>query len=112
MSNNPTTVCAGCGLPPRDDGECWRPHHYPCPTGPKKMPNETTQSRVRFSLVSIDLGDADEDMIAIPSWMLGVLAEELTCHATCGGGNDEPGCPRCDAIRTAKWASECGRILP
>lgn len=49
------------------------------------------------------------DMIAVPKWVLGVLAEELTCHTDCGGANDEPGCVRCDAIRVAKEAYEHGQ---
>ena len=50
--------------------------------------------------------DPDDDMIAVPRWVLGILAEELTMRTQCGGENDQPGCPRCDAIRIAKEASE------
>jgi hypothetical protein len=75
---------------------------------PKPIQPVSWQPKVRFSLVSADAaGDRDEDMIAIPRWALGVLAGEAT-NATCGGGNYEPGCVVCEAIRTAELASECG----
>lgn len=66
------------------------------------------QPVVRFSLVSADLGDRDEDMIAIPRWALAVLAGEAAGEG-CGGEGHEPGCVKCQAIRTALWASESGR---
>lgn len=63
---------------------------------------------IRYTLVSVDLQDRDEDMIAIPRWMLGVLAGELAAASGCGGEHAEPDCPVCKSIRTAKEASECG----
>ena len=63
----------------------------------------------QFVTMSFAPGDPDQDMLAVPRWVLGVLAEELTAMSDCGGIHDEPGCARCDAIRVAKEANESGR---
>lgn len=65
-------------------------------------------NHVRYTLVSVSHSDRDEDMIAIPRWMLGVLADELAAASGCGGEHAELDCPVCKSIRSAKWASECG----
>jgi hypothetical protein len=59
-----------------------------------------------FEFVSVHPTDHDNDMFAVPRWVLGVLAEELTGHTDCGGENEVRGCARCEAIRVALEASD------
>jgi hypothetical protein len=52
--------------------------------------------------------DRDDELVSIPRWVAGVLAEELAGRSKCGGAYAQPGCPLCDAIRIATEACENG----
>lgn len=52
--------------------------------------------------------DRDDELVRVPRWVAGVLAEELAGQTDCGGENSEPDCPRCEAIRIALEACENG----
>ena len=52
--------------------------------------------------------DRDDELVSIPRWVAGVLAEEVMLRTTCKFPHDELGCPRCDAIRIAEEAYQRG----
>ena len=51
--------------------------------------------------------DRDDDLVTLPRWVAGVLAEELSSYTDCDGS--VASCPRCEAIRIASEAYQRGQ---